>query len=174
MGYDFTLLDLPSDLADLREAAYRDLDGRMFGRYREAVEPYTLHFNIGAMAFCRELMTDFGMFAAGEWEPFPREPAWDSSLYSSESEHRHANPDVWRAYEEAELRASSQRGDGLGIARFKLESNGPWLVVEEEVAEAMAAYGEASPATRIDAEADDIWATWIGWLRRAGLGFWVE
>jgi hypothetical protein len=154
----------------------RDRNGQRIRPLLRDRRPTTCPFGFGRSVglVAEQGRVDRRLFAAGEWEPFPREPAWDSSLYSSSSEHRHANPDVWRAYEEAGLRASSQRGDGLGIARFKLESNGPWLVVEEEVAGAMAAYGEAQPATRINAEADDTWATWIGWLRRASLGFWVE
>ncbi len=95
-------------------------------------------------------------------------------MYGSEREHRASNPDVWRAYEEAERRASSQRGDGPGIARFKLESNGPWIVVAEEVDEALSAYARSSASVRADAEADEVWASWIAWLRRASLGFEVN
>lgn len=174
VGYDLTLLDLPSDLNDLRQAAYREPDGETLGRYLEAVEPYSLYLNIAAMGPCRKRMATFGMLAGGDHEPFPREPTWDKSMYGSAHEHRVSNPDVWRAFDDAERRASSQRGDGPGIARFKLESNGPWIVVAEEVDEALSEYSRSSAASRADAEADEVWASWIAWLKRAALGFEVS
>lgn len=116
------------------------------------VEPYSLHINIAAMGVCREQMDRFGMLAGGEPEPFPSFPEWERSAYGSEIEHRLANPDVWEAYEDAEHLASIQRGKGLGIARFKLESNGPWVVVAEEIQTALSAYEGVSPSAQVDAE----------------------
>jgi len=95
-------------------------------------------------------------------------------MYGSEAEHRLANPDPWSTYEAAERRASSQRGKGAGIARFKLSSNGPWIVVAEEVAGAWSAYDRSSSTVRSDIEIDEIWRTWIAWLRRASQGFEVN
>ncbi len=174
MGYDFTLLDLPSDLAKMRDIANREPEREAFQRYLRAVEPYSLHLNIAATGYCREQMARFGMLAGGDSEPFPLYPTWDRSMYGSEIEHRLANPDLWCAYEDAERRASSQRGEGPGIARFKLQSNGPWIVVAEEIRTALSAYDRVSPAARSDAEADPVWADWIGWLRRATSGFEVS
>lgn len=174
MGYDFTLLDLPSELAELRDTAHREPERDVFQRYLRAVEPYSLHLNITAMGFCREQMDRFGMLAGGEHEPFPPFPEWDRSTYGSEIEHRLANPDVWEAYEDAEQLASSQRGKGSGIARFKLESNGPWVVVAEEIQTALSAYEGVSPSARVDAENDRLWEDWVGWLTRATSGFEVS
>ncbi len=171
MSYDLTLLDLPAELAELRAIAYREPMSDAFKRYLVSVEPFSLHLNIVAMGFCREQMARFGMLAEGRHEPFPQGPPWDRSVYSSENEHRRANPAVWSIYDEAEHRASCQRGAGTGIARFKLESNGPWIVVAQEIAEALSVYDGVSARVRSDAETDEVWGSWIAWLKRAGMGF---
>jgi len=171
VGYDFTLLDLPADLDELRRVTYWNSAGEEFKRYLRAVAPYSLHSNIAAAGFCREQMAEFGMLAGGQPRPFPSEPPWDRTMYLSSVEHRRTHPEVWRIYERAERDASAQRGEGAGIARFKLESNGPWIVVAEEVEQALTAYAAVSPSERQAVEPDEAWSAWIAWLRRANLGF---
>ncbi len=152
----------PADLNELRAEAYKDPARPHFKRYLKAVEPFQLRLNIAAASSCREQMAAFEMLAGGRHQPLPRWPSWDSTLFLSESEHRSANPAVWTVYEEAERQASCQRGSGPGIARFKLESNGPWIVVAEEVEGALLAYDAVGSHERFRAESDELWSMWIG------------
>lgn len=119
-------------------------------------------------------MHSLGMLAEGAHAPFPPYPTWDRALYSTEAEHRHANPTVWEEYAADELAASKQRGTGSGIARFKFESNGPWIVVQEEIDGALAAFADHPREKQLAALGDPLFADWMSWLRTASAGFEVR
>ena len=166
------MLDLPPELAEWRNSLRNAFDVVEHQRFLDAAESYSFHLNIAGVGLCRRRMAELGMLAGGTPAPFPEYPSWNRSLYSSEAEHRAANKKVWEEYADNELSASSQRGQGLGIPRFKLESNGPWIVVEEEVRAALAALDRSDPA--ISVQGADVWTTWVAWLRRASSGFEVS
>jgi hypothetical protein len=52
-----------------------------------------------------------------------------------------------------------------GIPIFKTLNNGPWLVSEREVREALGAYASAGADLRAKAEAESRWTSWLDWLR---------
>lgn len=166
------MLDLPQELTEWRDSLRHALDVVEYQRFLDAVEPYSFHLNMVGVGLCRMRMAELGMLAGGKPAPFPEYPSWNRSLYSSEAEHRAANPKVWEAYADAELSASSQRGQGSGIPRFKLESNGPWIVVEEEVCAALAVLDRSDPAASV--RGPDAWIAWVDWLRRSSAGFEVS
>jgi len=69
-------------------------------------------------------------------------------------------------YNSAERAASAQTVAGkTGIPEFKLTSNGPWLVSADEIGQALDRYDAASPVLRSELEADELWRTWLEWLR---------
>jgi len=174
VGYTFTLFDLPEDVATIRSAAYAEMSLEALGRYHEAIRPYVLAMNLAGIGFCRSQMTSLGMVCEGSPSPFPSYPDLDYAACDSEQDDRLVRPEMWKEYDDAEFRASAQRGQGPGIARFKFETNGPWLVVAAEVEEALLIYDSTPSRVRTELEADEFWCAWIAWLRRAQGGFWVD
>ena len=53
----------------------------------------------------------------------------------------------------------------IGIPEFKLLSNGPWLVSSAEIRQALGSYQASAPGLQAELEADDLWRSWIEWLR---------
>ena len=53
----------------------------------------------------------------------------------------------------------------IGIPEFKLLSNGPWLVSSEEIRQALGRYQASTLSLQAELEADDLWRSWIEWLR---------
>ena len=173
-------LHVPSELKVLREHS----DGYFFEgnealkpavqQYYAAIEPYSFHCNLTGIGLLRSTMGRLGMLAEGDPSPFPTSPQRSAGQYLSETAHRLANPGVWTEYQAAESAAMRQRGNGPGMARFKFLSNGPWIVLAEEVSQALHSYDAVAGIERQQAETNQLWVDWIGWLRTAASGFEVS
>ncbi|MEU0155017.1 hypothetical protein, partial [Micromonospora fulviviridis] len=121
---------------------------------------YHFHLNIAGMAFCRNRMRRTGMTYQATPQPFPDWPFDDIDDWRSDQSRRNA-------YNQAERAASAQTVAGMvGIPEFKLTSNGPWLVGTREIEQALTLYQASSPSLHAELERDDLWVTWLDWLRQ--------
>lgn len=176
MGYDFTRLDLPDDVALLQQRASDYFEGDdeskdAVQQYWDAVEPYTFHLNLAAVGRVRSQMESFEMLAQGEPIPFPEFPTPKAlSIFKD----RLRRPQIWREYDELEEAASCQHGEGTGIARFKLLSNGPWVITRTEIRESLDVYSRLPESDRAEFEKEPLWESWLAWIRAAEQGFGVS
>jgi hypothetical protein len=168
MSYNLEWADLPGPAATARSRfeACSDLGGvcahtpPCLEEYETLAADCQFHLNIAGMAFCRHGMRCSGMTYQATPKPFP---AWP---FDGIDDWRSADQSRRDAYDEAERAASAQTIPGMvGIPEFKLMSNGPWLVRAREIAEALNSYQASSPNLRAELEGDDLWVTWLGWLR---------
>ncbi|SDZ40623.1 hypothetical protein SAMN05444365_11391 [Micromonospora pattaloongensis] len=166
MGYSFEWADLPEPAATARSryeahAEFDELCQPCTDKYYSLCDAYQFHLNIAGMAFCRDRMRRTGMTYQATPQPFPDWPFDD--IY----DWRSADPSRRDAYRDAERAASAQTVAGMvGIPEFKLTSNGPWLVGAREIEQALILYQASPPSLHAEFEGDDLWVTWLNWLRQ--------
>jgi len=129
--------------------------------YFELVAPHQMHLTIVEMARALSGMRRFALVH----EATPIE--FEGPFYNWE-EWQALGADERAEYSRRERIHQSQTVAGAtGIANFKLESNGPWIVTVSEIRGALDAYRLVPDEARADAEADEQWVCWIDWLRRS-------
>lgn len=165
MGYSFEWVDLPEPAATARSCYQAhlelgDLCRPCTDKYHSLAAAYQFHLNIAGMAFCRGGMRRAGMTYQATPQPFPEWPFDDTDDWRSADQSRRDT------YHEAERAASAQTVAGMvGIPEFKLTSTGPWLVGRSEIEQALNLYQASSPSLRAELEGDDLWVSWLDWLR---------
>ncbi|WP_200882750.1 hypothetical protein [Amycolatopsis sp. MJM2582] len=165
MGYDLEWVDLPEPAAAARDRFEACLVRCVHvphcaSSYFELAAPFQFHLNVMGMAACREGMRRTAMTYEAEYRPFPAWPFADTEDWLSAAQDRRDE------YDSAERAASAQTVAGMvGIPEFKLMSNGPWIVGDQEIGQALERYATAPAVLRSELEADELWRDWLAWLR---------
>ena len=165
MSYDLEWVELPEPAAAARDRYEADLGfcdhvPPCQEPYFTLARPYRFHLNAAGMGLCRAGMRRAAMTYQAEPRPFPAWPFTGAEDWRTADQSRRA------AYNKAERAASAQTVPGMiGIPEFKLLSNGPWLVSSAEIRQALGSYQASAPGLQAELEADDLWRSWIEWLR---------